>query len=67
MLIKRTSPLSGKTHEMDINVTEAQLTHYFNGDSLIQDVFPDLTANEREFIMTGITEKEWDELFKATV
>jgi hypothetical protein len=24
---------------------------------------PHLTPDEREFIMTGITEEEWDELF----
>lgn len=29
----------------------------------IQDAFPFLTDNEREFILTGITAEEWDELF----
>jgi hypothetical protein len=30
---------------------------------LIQDAFPTLTADEREFILTGITSEEWDEIF----
>jgi hypothetical protein len=31
---------------------------------LIQDAFPMLSAGEREFIKTGITPQEWDEMFK---
>lgn len=29
----------------------------------IQDAFPTLSADDREFLMTGITPEEWDELF----
>ena len=29
----------------------------------IQDAMPNLTPDEREFIKTGITPKEWDEMF----
>lgn len=28
-------------------------------DLLIQDAFPELTPDEREFILTGITSEEW--------
>jgi hypothetical protein len=34
-----------------------------NKRTLIQDAFPDLTADQREFIMTGITPEEWDQMF----
>ena len=30
---------------------------------LIQDLFPSLSSDEREFIQTGITRDEWDEIF----
>lgn len=30
---------------------------------LIQDAFPMLNANQREFIMTGSTHEEWDSFF----
>jgi len=30
---------------------------------LVQDAFPSLTPVQREFIMTGTTEEEWDEMF----
>ncbi|WP_396189902.1 hypothetical protein [Flavobacterium sp.] len=29
----------------------------------MQDAFPHLSADDREFIMTGITAEEWNELF----
>ena len=46
---------------MEIDVTHEQLDRYETGGEYIQVVFPDLTADEREFIMTGITAEEWDE------
>lgn len=30
---------------------------------LIQNAFPTLNASEREFIMTGISDEEWDTMF----
>ena len=66
MLIKRQSPLSGQIHEMDIDVTEEQLTAWKAG-TLIQNVMPTLTPDEREFIMTGITAAEWEDTFGASV
>jgi hypothetical protein len=30
---------------------------------LIQDAFPGLNSDQREFIQTGITIEEWDEIF----
>jgi hypothetical protein len=52
--------ISGKENTLDLNITEEQLTRYNAGDGLIQNIFPDLTPGEREFLMTGITEEEWD-------
>ena len=62
MIIKRVSAISGKTHEMDIPVTQEQLDAWING-ALIQHAMPRLSANQREFIMTGITPEEWDAEF----
>jgi hypothetical protein len=47
---------------MTIPVTQAQLDDWDSG-TLIQDAMPHLSADEREFIMTGITEDEWERLF----
>jgi len=62
MKIVRTSPFSGETNVMEIDVTPSQLTAWQNG-TLIQNAMPHLSADEREFIMTGITPTEWNETF----
>lgn len=62
MLIKRTSLVSGKTHVVEIDVTPDQITEWKNGAS-IQDVMPDLSPTDREFLMTGITDVEWGEAY----
>lgn len=63
MLITRTSRHSGETRTLDIDVTLEQLDRYYKGGTLIQHAFPNITAAEREFIKTGITQEEWDEIF----
>jgi hypothetical protein len=60
MKITRTSLVTGKTHTLDLNITEAQIAAYEQG-AVLQDAFPDLPAPEREFIKTGITPEEWIE------
>ena len=62
MLIIRTSPFSVNTNSMEIEVTQEQLSSWENG-TLIQNAMPHLSADEREFIMTGITPEEWDSAF----
>ncbi len=62
MKITRTSPFSGNVNSMEIDITPDQIEKYNNGE-LIQRAFPHLSADEREFIKTGITPTEWDETF----
>ena len=62
MQITRTSRLTGKTSVMDLNLTQAELAAWVDG-MLIQDAMPQLSPEEREFLMTGITPAEWDEVF----
>ena len=62
MLIKRISMISNIEHEMEIDVKEEQIKQWQEG-MLIQDAMPTLTADEREFLMTGIIPEEWDSLF----
>lgn len=61
MIISRKSPISGITTTRDINVTFEQLEAWAKG-ALIQNAMPQLDADDREFIKTGITPKEWDAL-----
>lgn len=62
MKVTRTSKFTGVERTLDLDVTEEGLEQWAQGD-LIQNVFPHLTPDEREFIMTGVTGEEWDELF----
>lgn len=43
----------GRVTQKDLNITETQLFKYENSMALIQDVFPNLNPEEREFIKTG--------------
>jgi len=62
MLIEKKSPISGKMNSMELPVTEAQLEAHRNGE-YAQNVFSTLSAEEREFLISGITPKEWSDLF----
>ena len=62
MKIERTSGMSGITRTLDLPVTQEQLDAWQDGE-LIQRAMPHLTADEREFLMTGITADEWEKMF----
>jgi hypothetical protein len=65
-IITRRSPFTGKVHRMEIPLTPkeyGQRATLWQTGMLIQDAFPMLSADEREFIKTGITPEEWDAAF----
>lgn len=65
-MLERRSTLTGRVHTMEIPMEHNAFVDAFraweNG-TLIQDAFPTLSVDLREFIMTGITSEEWDSLF----
>ena len=63
--IERTSPLSGKVNTMEITMEPADYLAWKKGKH-IQSALPYLTADEREFIKTGLYPKEWEILFPST-
>lgn len=62
MEITRKSAFTGIIRTLDLPVTEEQIKAYEEG-VLVQIAFPQLTADEREFILTGATNEEWESLF----
>lgn len=58
----RKSMLSGVVRTRDIDVTEEEYDRWRSG-VLIQRAMPHLSDVDREFIMTGITEEEWNAEF----
>ena len=65
MEITRNSLATGKIHTIDLPITQEQIVKY-NSGALVQDAFPHLTADQREFIISGTTAEEWDALFKES-
>lgn len=64
MQITRKSAISGKENTLEINVTQEQIDLWKSGVP-IQQAMPNVSADEREFIKTGITAEEWEEIFKV--
>jgi hypothetical protein len=62
MKITRTSSLTGNVSTMEIEVTPEQIAAW-EGGMVIQRAMPNLSADEREFIKTGITTEEWNSAF----
>jgi hypothetical protein len=59
----KTSILSGITRSKWVKgVTLDGLSNWEGGD-LIQDALSEVSIDDREFIMTGITPKEWDSVY----
>jgi|TARA_R110001599_G_scaffold327771_1_gene540844 hypothetical protein len=65
MLITKKSLVTGNITTKDIDVSLTQLNAWENG-ALIQDAMPQVSLSDREFIKTGITNDEWNNLFKET-
>ena len=62
--LTKKSPYSGKENTMVLDTTKEALDEYYNGsDRLVQVIFPNLTVDEREFVMTGYTAEDWDNIF----
>ena len=62
--LERKSPKTGKVNSMDLATTKESLDEYYGGSvRYVQDIFSNLNAEEREFIMTGYTPSDWNELF----
>jgi hypothetical protein len=64
MNITRTSQLTGITRTIDIPISSVDL-RWLNNPARppIQELFPNLSPDEHEFLLTGITPEEWDKAF----
>lgn len=66
MYITKISQLTGVAHTMDINITESELIRIENrreSGELIQNIVPNLSMTDREFLMTGVSNEEWVRMF----
>ena len=63
MLITRISLLTGTEHTREVPITGHQAEDLSQGRGLIQEICPNVSAEDREFLMTGITPQEWENVF----
>lgn len=63
MVVQRTHFITGELREMELPITADQILRYEAGRECIQEIFPNLTPSQREFIQTGTLPEEWDEMF----
>lgn len=61
--IEKKSVISNKINSMQIEMTEDQYEEYVHGTKLVQNIFPNLDEDTREFLISGITPEEWNEVF----
>ena len=62
MLVYKKNGFTGKVNSMDLPVTQKQLDIYENTNTLVQDIFPDLDADQREFLISGFMPGEFETL-----
>ena len=61
--VTKRSAISGIVRTRELDITEEQYSRWQKREGLVQEVFPNLSDSDREFIMTGITDEEWDAVF----
>lgn len=60
--VTRRSGATGHTHTRTLAITIEQYMKWDRG-AMLQDAFPNLSAEDREFLKTGITPLEWHAIF----
>lgn len=58
----RRSPRTGEMNSMVMAYSDIDYAQWENGTP-IQVAMPYLSAEEREFLKTGLTQEDWDEIF----
>jgi len=63
VLVHKKSMMTGKINNMLLPTNQGVIEYWLASGDLIQNVMPDLSAEQREFLMSGMTPEEWDEEF----
>jgi hypothetical protein len=58
MKITRQSLFTGKVRTLDLDIPQEGYEDWMGGE-LIQNALPDLSTDEREFLISGVTAEEW--------
>jgi|GEM_PF-1319684 len=58
--VTRKSMFTGVERTIELPIKKDVLERWEKGEGLVQNVFPGLTPDQREFLMTGATAEEWE-------
>lgn len=62
--VTMTSLFSNKPHTLTLPITLESYTRWLNSGEYIQTALPNLSPSQREFLLSGMTDEEWDEMCK---
>jgi hypothetical protein len=68
--LMRPNPVTGKTTTLLLNTTYEKIERFLtkrNECPLVQEMFPELTDSEREFLLTGLGPDDWAAMWKDEV
>ena len=64
IIVIKQSAVTGHTNSMELPVTLSEIARHEQGE-LAQNVWPDLSPDHREFLISGVTPEEWITLFDS--
>lgn len=62
--VTRVSPLTGKTNVRILEICRENYRQWELRNMACQDAFPHLSAGDREFLISGSTEEDWEAMFQ---
>jgi len=61
--VHKQSVITGNHNSMVLPTRQGELEYWEESMTLVQDAFPHFTPEQREFLISGSTPEEWNELF----
>tara|TARA_Y100001972_G_C7591339_1_gene296390 strand:- start:712 stop:930 length:219 start_codon:yes stop_codon:yes gene_type:complete len=65
--IEKQSPLTGKINIMEIEMNPEDYVRWQNTAVNIQDALPYLSVDEREFLISGVSPDDWEQMYPQKV
>ena len=62
-IVETLSPVTGKSNVQEIPADADTILDWINGPNLAQNALPGLDDGQRDFLITGCTQSDWDFLW----
>jgi hypothetical protein len=62
LIVSRVSIHTMKRNTMRLPIDRERFAKWRASEGLIQNIFPELNAAQREFLISGTTQEEWDDM-----